>query len=82
MQIFDGNTKDVEIAVLLKYMSNFGRTLEMTLINCEINVILTWSSTYVITKSTGAGSSAMTDTKRFVRIVILCFKITVNWNKY
>ena len=41
MQIFDGNTKDVEMAVLLKYMSNFGRTLEMTLINCEINVILT-----------------------------------------
>ena len=82
MQIFDGNTKDVEMAVLLKYMSNFGRTLEMTLINCEINVILTWSSTYVITKSTGAGFSAMTDTKRFVRIVIFCFKITVNWNKY
>ena len=27
---------DVEIVVPLKYLSNFGRTLEMPLINCEI----------------------------------------------
>ena len=38
----DGNAKDVEIAVLLKYLSNFWRTREMRLINCEINLILTW----------------------------------------
>ena len=37
-----GNTKDVEIAVPLKYLSNFYRTLEMLLINYEINLILTW----------------------------------------
>ena len=35
----DGNTKDVEIIVSLKYLSNFCRTLEMPLINCEINLI-------------------------------------------
>ena len=29
-----GNTKDVEIMVQLKYLSNFWRTLEMSLINC------------------------------------------------
>ena len=29
-----GNTKDVEIAVPLKYLSNFWRTLEMPLSNC------------------------------------------------
>ena len=51
----DGNTKDVEIMVPLKYLSNFWRTLEMPLINCEVNLILTWSSTCVITNSTGAG---------------------------
>ena len=39
-----GNTKDVEIIVPLKYLSNFWRTLEMPLINCEINLILTWSN--------------------------------------
>ena len=43
-----GNTKDVEIIVPLKYLSNFWRTLEMPLINCEVNLILTWSPTCVI----------------------------------
>ena len=32
---------DVEIMVPLKYLSNFWRTLEMPLINCEVEVILT-----------------------------------------
>ena len=39
-----GNEKDVEIMVRLKYLSNFRRTLEMPLINREVNLILTWSS--------------------------------------
>ena len=39
-----GNTIDVEIAVSLKYFSNFWKTLEMSLINCEINLILTLST--------------------------------------
>ena len=37
----DDNEKDVEIMVPLKYLSNFWRTLEMPLINCEVNLILT-----------------------------------------
>ena len=49
----DGNTRDVEITVPLKYLSDFWRTLEMPLINCEVNLILTWSAC-VITNSTGA----------------------------
>ena len=40
--LYDGNTKDVEIIVPLKYLSNFWRTLKMPLINCELNLILTW----------------------------------------
>ena len=43
-----GNTKNVKIIVPLKYLSNFWRTLEMPLINCELNTILTWSPTCVI----------------------------------
>ena len=35
------NEKDVEKMVPLKYLSNFWRTLEMPLINCEVNLILT-----------------------------------------
>ena len=49
-----GNIKDVEITAPLKYLSNFWRTLEMPLINCEANLILTWSSTCVIINYTGA----------------------------
>ena len=36
----DGNTKHVEIVVSLKQLSNFWRTLEMPLINCETSLIL------------------------------------------
>ena len=36
-----GHTNNFEIAVPLKNLSNFWRTLEMPLINCEINLILT-----------------------------------------
>ena len=42
-------TKDVEIVEPLKYVSNFRRTLDMPLINCDINVILTWSEKCVLT---------------------------------
>ena len=33
-----------EIMVPLKHLSNLWRTLEMPLINCEVNLILTWSA--------------------------------------
>ena len=45
----NGNTKNVEIIVPLECLSNFWGTLEMLLINCEVNLILAWSSTSVIT---------------------------------
>ena len=51
----DDNEKDVEIMVPLKYLSNFWRNLEMPLINCEVNLILTWSLNCVIPNSTGEG---------------------------
>ena len=92
----DDNEKDVEIMVPLKYLSNFWRTLEMPLVNCEVNLILTCSSTCVITNSTGAGTFEITDTKLYVPVVTLStqentkllqqlksgFKRVINWNKY
>ena len=39
----DGETDNVEIMVPLKYLVNFRRTLEMPLINCEVNLAMTWS---------------------------------------
>ena len=41
--------KEVEIAVPLKYLSNFWRTLDIPLINCEINLILNLYENCVIT---------------------------------
>ena len=70
----DGNTKDVEIIVPLKYLSNFRRTLEMPLINCEVNLILTWSKDCVITNSTGEEKFAITETKLYVPVVTLSTK--------
>ena len=92
----DGNEKDVEITVPLKYLSNFWRTLEIPLINCEVNLILTWSSTCAITNSTGAGTFKITDTKLYVPVVTLStqdnskllqelkygFQRIISWNKY
>ena len=67
----------------------------MPLINCEVSLFLTWSSTCVITKSTDKGRFTITDTKLFVPVVTLSthnakllqrlksgFRRTINWNKY
>ena len=35
----DDNRKDVKVVVSLKYLTNFRRNLEISLINCEINFI-------------------------------------------
>ena len=47
-QTNDNGIINVEIMVPLKYLSNFWRTLEMSLINCEVKLILTWPSNCVI----------------------------------
>ena len=67
----DGNAKDFEIIVPLKYLSNFWRTLEMPLINCEVNLILTWSKDCVNTNSTGKEKFEITETKLYVPVVTL-----------
>ena len=43
-----GEIDNVETMVPLKYLINFWRTLEMPLINCEVNLTLTWSANWVI----------------------------------
>ena len=45
----DNTENEVEIVVPLKHLSNFWRTLDMLLINLEINLILTWSENCVLT---------------------------------
>ena len=66
----------------------------MLLINCEVNLIFTWSSTCVIANS--ADRFTITDTSFYVSVVTIStqdntklleqlksgFKRTINWNKY
>ena len=47
----NNGTKNVQTMLSLKYLNNFWRTLEMSLINCEINLILNWSASCVIKSS-------------------------------
>ena len=68
----------------------------MPLINCEVNLILTWSSTCVISSATGEAKFKITDAKHYVAVVTLStqdnakllqqlksgFKRTINWKKY
>ena len=68
----------------------------MPLINCEINLILTWSENCVISSATGAKKFKITYTKLYVLVVTNStqdnvkllqqlqsgFKRTINWNKY
>ena len=92
----NGNTKYVKIIVPLKYLRNFWRTPEISLINCEINLVLTWSKDCVITNSEGAAKYAITETKFYVPVITLStqdnakllqqlksgFKRIINWNRY
>ena len=43
----------------------------MPLINCEVNLILTWSSTCVISSATGETKFKITDKKIYVPVVTL-----------
>ena len=73
-QTGNDGTKDVEIMVPLKYLSNFWRTLQMPLINCEVNLILTWSSTCLLIATSIPNQNAtfaITDTKLYVPVVTL-----------
>ena len=68
----------------------------MALINCEVNLILTWSPTCVISSATWETKFKITETKLYVPVVTLStqdnakllqqlksgFKRTINWNKY
>ena len=67
-------TDDIEIMVSLKYLSNFWRFLEMSLINCEINLIFIWSANWVIVYIDVANKAAafeITETNLSVQVVTL-----------
>ena len=88
---------DVKLAVPLKYLSNFWRSLDMPLITCKAELSLTWYTNCVIIIGNGtAATFAIPDTKLYVPVVTLKteensklsksldkrFKRSVYWNHY
>ena len=91
----NGTKSKVKIAVPLKYLSNFWRSLEMPLINCKVELSLKWYDECLLTTADTA-TFKITDAKRYVPIVTLPvednakltkllnegFKRSIYWNKY
>ena len=90
------NRNEVKIAVSLKYLSNFWRSLEIPLINCRVEVSLTWNKNCILTSLDGYSAFTITDANLYVPVVTLSiednakltkllgegFKRSVHWNKY
>ena len=73
-QTENNRTKNVGIMVPLKYLSKFWRALELPLINCEVDLILTCSSTCVLIATNIRNQNttfAITNTKLYVSVVTL-----------
>ena len=76
---------ETEVAIPLKHLSNFWRSLNIPLINCEVELILTWSKNCVLadmTRRNAQGNNPaivppaelefkITDTKLYVPVVTL-----------
>ena len=95
---FITNRNGVKIAVPLKYLSNFWRSLEIPLINCKVELSLKQIENCAVTTAANANKAIfkITDAKPYVPIVTLSiednaklskllsegFKRPVYWNKY
>ena len=87
----DETKKGVKIAVPLKYLSIVWRLLEMSLINCKVELSLKWIENCVLTTgttsanadATGADSATfeVTDAKLFVPIVTLSIEDNAKLSK-
>ena len=68
---------ETEVVIPLKHLSNFWKTLSIPLINCEIEIVLTWSKNCVLADMTAANNPPtglefqITDTKLYVQVVTL-----------
>ena len=81
----DNNVNNVKLVVPLKYVSNFFRSLEMLLVNCKIDLELTWHIDYMISNVDAAANHVVSfmiaDTKLYVPVVTLSTKDNNNLTK-
>ena len=81
----DNNVNTVKLVVPLKYVSNFFRSLELPLVNCKIDLELTWHKDCMISSANAAAGQVVTfmitNTKLYVPVVILFTKDNTNLTK-
>ena len=68
---FITNRNGVKIVVPLKYLSNFWRSLEMPLINCKVELSLSWNPNCVLSNLVGDSTFTITYAKLYVPFVTL-----------
>ena len=73
----NGRKNGIKIDVLLKYLSNFWRSLEMPLINCKVERSLRWYERCLLTAATAA-TFRITDAKFYVPLLLCQQKIILN----
>ena len=92
----NSHVKNAKIVVPLKYLSNFWRSLEMSLINCKVYLELNWIEDCILPSVGNSAKFEITDAKLHVPIVTLStkgsenlekqlkegFKRSVYWNSY
>ena len=81
----DNNDNNVKLVAPLKYVSNFFRSLELPLVNCKIDLELTWHKDCMISSAYAAANQVvsfmLTDTKLYVPIITLSTKDNTNLTK-
>ena len=88
----DGTKKEVKIAVPLKYLSNFWRSLEMPLIDCKVELSLKWIENCVLTtapvgaNANDTGATIVTlsaeDNVKLSKLLGEGFQRSISWSKY
>ena len=90
--------KQVEVAVPLKYLSNFWRNLELPLIFCDVELEMKWKSSCILVSGANTGNVGFTinNARLYVPAVTLAnndnvkfldnlksgFKREIEWNEY
>ena len=59
----NSSLKEAKIVFPLKYLSNFGRSLEMPLINCKVYPEFDWIEDCILSSAGNTEKFAITDTK-------------------
>ena len=71
VKLLGNPVRNVKVAVPLKYLSNFFRSLEMPLINCKIKLNLTWKKECILSNQAVNAIFIINDTKMYVQVVTL-----------